>query len=132
MQFPVAVWRNCLQPLLKTMKIALLNTSIITNDGEYSLKSISLDEAKELIKGQEIDSAIGHQSTADIMSLLLEIKVSVNRQMFAQEEGQKALVFKLNGRPEEGKILSKEEVEVIGYSWKILTRTANVPLAVSY
>ena len=114
------------------MKIALLNTSIITNDGEYSLKSISLDEAKELIKGQEIDSAIGHQSTADIMSLLLEIKVSVNRQMFAQEEGQKALVFKLNGRPEEGKILSKEEVEVIGYSWKILTRTANVPLAVSY
>jgi hypothetical protein len=104
------------------MKVALLNTSIITADGDYSLKSITLSEAKELIEAKELDSAIGHQSTADIMSLLLEVKVIVNRQMFSQSINQKALIFKLNGRPEEGKVLSKEEVESIGYSWKLLER----------
>ncbi|MGB6301151.1 MAG: DUF1874 domain-containing protein [Rivularia sp. (in: cyanobacteria)] len=105
------------------MKVALLNTSIITNDGDYSLRSISLKEAKEMVQIAELDSAIGHQSTADIMSTLLEVEVVVNRQMFSQQIEQKALVFKLNGRPEEGKILSKDEIEDIGYTWKVLART---------
>jgi hypothetical protein len=108
------------------MKLAILNTSILTNDGSYSLKSISLDEAIAWVDafGGNIDSAIGHESTAQILTELLGIEVPVNRQMFAQEVEQKALVFKLNGRPPEGKILNREEVEAIGYSFKLLTRTA--------
>jgi hypothetical protein len=58
------------------------------------------------------------------MSELLGVGVPVNRQMFAQEVGQQALVFKLNGRPPEGAVLTREELDVIGYSWKLLTRTA--------
>ena len=46
----------------------------------------------------------------------------MNRQMFAQQPGQQALVFKLNGRPEEGKILSVEEIERIGYKFQLLSR----------
>jgi len=106
------------------MKLGILNTSIITNDGEYALKTITLEDAKRLASKNETDSAIGHQSTADVMTTLLGIEVPMNRQLFSQEVGQDCLVFKLDGRPEEGKILTKEDIEVIGFSFKIMTRIA--------
>ena len=107
------------------MKLAILNTTIATTDGTYEIKSISLDEAKELINKNQgnLDSAVGHQSTADVMTTLLNNEVPMNRQMFLQKPGQVALVFKLNGRPPEGKILTPVEIEEIGYSFKTMTRT---------
>lgn len=105
------------------MKLALLNTSIITTDGTFTLRTISHDEALELIQdANEIDSAIGHESTALIMTALLGVAVEVNRQIFQQQVGQQVLVFKLRGRPPEGKILTTAEIEQIGYSWQLLER----------
>jgi len=111
------------------MKLALLNTTIATTDGLYEIKTVTLGTAKSLVHhaldaGVELDSAIGHESTAAIMSELLDTDIPVNRQMFAQQEGQQALVFKLKGRAPEGVILSSEEIETIGYEFKIMTRTA--------
>jgi hypothetical protein len=102
--------------------IALLNTSIATADGTYKLKTITLDQAKGLIANRETISAIGHNSTAQILTELLGIEVPVNRIQFEQQEEQTALVFKLQGRPPEGKILSREEIESIGYKFQILRR----------
>ena len=106
------------------MKLALLNTSILTTAGEYHLTDITLDEARNLVKKHRdnLNSAIGHASSAEIMTTLLGVDVPVNRQMFVQEVGQQALVFKLNGRPQEGKILSAEEIAAIGYKFQILKR----------
>lgn len=104
------------------MKLAILNTSIITADGNYELKTITTEEAINLASKNEIDSAVGHASTAQILTEILGIEVPMNRQMFAQETGQQALVFKLHGRPEEGKILTRTEIEEIGYSFKLLTK----------
>lgn len=107
------------------MKTAILNTTILTNNGNYNLEEISLNQAKQLLKtieDENILSAIGHESTAVILTKLLETKIEVNRIMFSQEIGQKAICFKLNGRPPEGKILSLEDLEEIGYSFKLLTR----------
>ena len=56
------------------------------------------------------------------MTTLLGVEVPMNRQMFIQDVGQRALVFKLNGRPEEGKILTVEDIEQIGYKFQILDR----------
>lgn len=108
------------------MKIALLNTSILTTTGDYSLKDISLEQAIEIVQKNQnnLDSAIGHESTAQIMSQLLKTTVEVNRQMFVQQVGQEAIVFKLNGRPPEGKILSTEEIEKIGYKFQLLVRNS--------
>lgn len=100
--------------------IAILNTTILTSDGDFSLKTISLEEAKKLTTEFEILSAVGHQSTADILTELIGVQIPVNRIQFKQEPGQLALCFKLNGRPEEGKILSREEIEKIGYEFKLL------------
>jgi hypothetical protein len=102
--------------------IALLNCSIITSDGEYEMHTISLDEAKLKVSYNQTISAIGHTATAAIMAELLGCEVPVNRINFEQEITQQAIVFKLNVRIPEGKILSREEIEEIGYSFKLLTR----------
>ncbi|BFK94313.1 YddF family protein [Blautia producta] len=105
-------------------KLALLNTSILTTAGAYRLIDITLDDARRIVSDHagNLDSAIGHQSTAEIMTTLLGTEIPVNRQMFTQEVGQAALVFKLNGRPPEGKILTVEEIEEIGYKFQVLKR----------
>lgn len=105
------------------MKLALLNTSILTEVGEYKLEQITLSEAKKLVKNNELDSAIGHLFTTEIMTELLGVEIPVNRQIFKQQTGQKALVFKLHGRSEEGKILTKQKIEKIGYDFQLLIRT---------
>nr|DAX28099.1 MAG TPA: hypothetical protein [Caudoviricetes sp.] len=104
----------------KPLPIAILNTTILTADGDFTLQAISLDEAKQLIKDKEILSAVGHESTAQILTELLEVDVPLNRIQFKQQSGQKALCFKLNGRPQEGTILTAEEIEKIGYEFKLL------------
>ena len=96
-----------------TLPVAILNTTILTNDGEFTLKTITLEEAKEILKDKEILSAVGHESTSQILTKLLEREIPLNRK-------QKAICFKLLGRPEEGKILSLEDIEKIGYELKLL------------
>ena len=46
----------------------------------------------------------------------------MKRIMYTQEVGDIALCFKLKGRPEEGKILTAEEIETIGYEFKTMER----------
>lgn len=106
----------------KRVPLAILNTSILTVPGTYTLEDISLKQARELVRCNEIDSAVGHQSTAEVMMTLLKTEIPVNRQVFQHQPGQDALVFKLNGRPQEGKILTAEEIEAIGYRFQLLRR----------
>ncbi len=102
--------------------LTILNTSILTCYGSYNYEPINLKTAREIIAKQTWQSAVGHQSTCDILSELLNISVPLNRIQYAQEAGEIALVFKLRGRPEEGKILSAQEIEQIGYEFGVLKR----------
>lgn len=103
-------------------KITLLNTTICTAPGSYSLRAIDLEEAKALLEERGYESAIGHEATAQILTDLLGVPVSMNRVQYAQQPGDTALCFKLRGRPPEGKILTREEVEGIGYDFQLLRR----------
>lgn len=109
---------------MTTYPLAVLNTAIVTTDGDYRIRTITLEEAQQLARAAEIDSAVGHESTAQILTNLLGVEVPVNRQLFEQAVGQPALVFKLNGRPPEGQILSAEELTEVGFTFKILERTS--------
>jgi len=99
--------------------VTILNTSILTNYGLFSYNPLSLDKAKEMISGG-FESAVGHQSTCDILSSLLGVEVKLNRVQYSQKEGDIAIVFKLRGRPEEGKILTIAEIEAIGYDFGLI------------
>lgn len=110
-------------------RLVLLNTTIITAYGSYEYKPITLDDARALVRefrhrGKIIESAVGHQSTADLLSVLLDHQVSVNRMEFKQTLDAIALVFKLRQRPPEGKILNRDEIEAIGYEFGLLSRIA--------
>lgn len=110
--------------------IALLNTSILTSYGNFTYQSETLENIKEYIKNTQmfpefaehykIKSFIGHQSTCDILTELFGFEVKMNREQFAQSKDDIAIVFKLNSRPEEGKILTREEIEAIGYTFGII------------
>ncbi len=102
--------------------ITILNTSILTEFGSYLYTPLTLNEAKELVRTTNFQSAIGHESTAAIISTLLNIDCQMNRMLYSQQPGDIALVFKLKGRPEEGKILTKTEIELIGYDWGKMER----------
>jgi len=110
-------------------KLTLLNTSILTSFGTYRYQPLTLEEARALVgefqqAGKQIQSAIGHQATAELLTALLPINVAVNRIEYLQAVGDVALVFKLKGRPPEGKVLSREEVEELGYEFGLLQRIA--------
>lgn len=81
---------------------------------------ISLDVAKAVVEefkssGKIIESYIGHQSTANLLSRLLGIEVKVNRAMAEVDLDTIALVFKLRKRlpkPGEVDIISEDDIEV--------------------
>lgn len=104
------------------MKVGIFNGTIATTNGLYRISDISIDEAKELICKNGFISAIGHKSTAEAISHSFNINIPINRIDFKQQVGQKAIVFKLNKRPPEGSILSRNEIETIGYSFKLMER----------
>ena len=104
-------------------KVVLLNTSILTAYGSFKYTQISLDDVIRLTS-DGFESAIGHDSTAKILTSLIGQEVKTNRLQYKQEIRDIAIIFKLNGRPEEGKILTVDEIETIGYEFGILIRNS--------
>lgn len=102
--------------------ITILNTSILTNFGSYSYEPISLEGAQQIVHECKFQSAIGHQATADILTSLLGVNVPMNRIQYSQQPEETALIFKLKGRAEEGKILTIPEIEAMGYEFGLLVR----------
>ncbi len=79
-------------------------------------EKIDAETAKRFITNKVVQSYIGHEQTAKILSLLLGIPVSTNRSMLKITEGE-LIIFTLNQRLPEGKVLSTlEEIEQIGYT----------------
>lgn len=104
------------------MRTTILNTSILTTFGDFKYEKINTPEVKKIIAENGFISAIGHENTAQIISKLLSVNCPLNRIEYKQEDNEQAIVFKLNGRPEEGKIFSEKEIHKIGFSWGLLTK----------
>jgi hypothetical protein len=105
------------------MRFVFLNTTIVTVDGFFSVRTVSLDDVKTLLKEDRASrlSAVGHAATAQIMSELLGEEVKENRIQYAQQEEDIAICFKLKGRIPEGQILTREQIEAIGFEFKVMT-----------
>lgn len=111
-----------------SQKVVFANFPFVSSDGTFEYKTVSLQEAKEVIyTSYKWDSAIGHQATADVVSELfsnelLGQKCPVNRINYCQEINDVVIVVKLNQRQQEGAILDRETLEKIGYTIGILRR----------
>ena len=73
------------------------------------VRSLSLEEVKGLLK-EGYTSAVGHESTARILTTLLGVEVPLNRVAITLSPGDRVVVFQLGIRLQEGQILSEEEV----------------------
>jgi hypothetical protein len=77
------------------------------------VRPISLEEVREVLKSTSFTSAVGHPSTAAVMSTLLGVEVPPNRVSITLGVGDVLIVFQLQVRLEEGKILSSDEVATL-------------------
>ena len=101
--------------LIKKM-IYLMSTTIITTPGMWEVVEISQESARKYLENEFI-SAVGHESTAELISTLLKKEINCNRITVQAKPGDTCVCFKLNSRPPEGKILSKEDLENLEFSW---------------
>ena len=103
----------------------LLNTCIVPNDGTYTRKTISIDEAKDIVaESTETQSAIGHQAAAEQMSKDIGFNVLMQRIEIYFTLGDKAICLMLRRRQAEGTILSGDQMKNTEYDYVLLERIA--------
>lgn len=114
---------------MKDSPIALLNVTIATSlpklgaeDAIYTYKAITRFDARHSVERLGHVSYIGHESTAQILTDLLETNVVVSREAYQQKVGETTICFKLAGRGPEGRILDRAEIEEIGYDFYLCKR----------
>ncbi len=113
-------------PYNKTMTVYLMSTTVIPASAygvwlmePVTLAAVQLEMHPEGGKGYI--SAVGHDSTAQIMSELTGQPVTANRITVEPKSGDIFLCFKLDRRPPEGVILDRAQLEELGYSWARMT-----------
>ena len=124
LQFLISIIKSKKGVIFMKSKLALLNSTVLTSNGIFKLTDLSLQEARNLVLQNldNLENCIGHQATALTLSNLLNIEVLPERSSLSQVKGQLAIVLKLNGRVNEGQILSQSEMEQMGYSLKLLEK----------
>ena len=99
------------------------------------VQEITVDEAQRLIKNIEarsktsqarIISAVGHESTARVLSTLLNYNIPMNRIPIQLETNDILLVFQLMQRLPEGAVLTEDELRLLQY--KLYKVTVKEPL----
>lgn len=131
------VFPNCIDRIGKILydgPIHLLNTTIVPPgaDGTWIVEVVDASFVNHCIStlahaGQMdfIVSHIGHEATAAVASELLRQKIDMDRTPW--DGAGLAFALQLHGRPPEGKILSREEMDAVGYSWRVLFRVGATP-----
>ncbi|MFT4187308.1 MAG: DUF1874 domain-containing protein [Aeromicrobium sp.] len=107
----------------ESLPLLVLNSSVMTNFGDYSYTPVGLEDARRLIgRADSVRSAIGHPATAQYLSEILEAEIVFNRVEVNQEVGQEALVYKLKQRPKPGSELTLDQLRELDYEFGLLVR----------
>lgn len=117
----------------------LLNAPICHTPGlRYVTRTIDRATAQRMVRAvnttgpyDTVTSAIGHDGTAQVLSLVLDDKVPVNRISMQYLAGDAAIALQLRRRQPEGVVLTAEMVEEIGYDLTLI-ETSPAPVCVVY
>jgi len=101
--------------------IYVMNSPILTAPGKYVYEQIDIERARRLLK-EPFESAIGHEATARFLSRLVGVKVPANRVSIAMRPGDCAIIFRVQRRLEEGRVLTEEELRNTSYEIGLLRR----------
>ena len=115
----------------------IMSTTRVTGYGWWHCRQITLDDAKAMLgekRGYDLFdddpiegayfSVVGHHSTAQMMSDLLQVPIRCCRHKIDPRDGDQFLCFKLKERPPEGMILSAEQLSNLNYEWVLMTYSA--------
>jgi len=107
-----------------TKIVYILNSPVLTAYGQWEFSGpISLEESRSLLSSGYI-SAVGHASTARLLSGILGIEVSHTRRAISMNPGDEALVFHLHQRLEEHEIVPEQELRSRAFEFGKLRRLA--------
>jgi hypothetical protein len=98
------------------MRVYLICSPVLPDFGEYSYKSISLDEARRILSSNKFISAIQYQWDADLFRDLLGIYVPVNRAAIKLDVNDIAVVFSFPERFSEGGEPLKRDLSLRGFA----------------
>jgi hypothetical protein len=100
-------------------KVVLLNALVPVSDKPAIVISIPItpNEAKELVKkAVKVESYIGHEATAKLLSQLFEREVLMSRAMYTPKNGDLAVIVRLRKRlekPEDVKNVTENDIELL-------------------
>ncbi|MBK7219784.1 MAG: DUF1874 domain-containing protein [Saprospiraceae bacterium] len=112
---------------IRSPKIYILNSPVIEGNGDYKYQIIDINKAKSFIKNKQFTSAIGYESTAEILSTILELEIPYNRIQIKLNKGDQCLVFRIKDRVEKDRKLTKDEIKCLETELGILTKLSDEP-----
>jgi hypothetical protein len=100
----------------KIIKLVLLNAPVLPKKPMVMVSEpTTLENVKSLVRiSERIESYIGHESTARLLSQLLSVDIAVNRGEYEPKVGDVAIVVKLKKRlqtPQDLKSITVEDLE---------------------
>jgi Domain of unknown function (DUF1874). len=102
------------------MTVYIFNSLILPLSPQYkkgviTVERITIDEAKQIVQSTDFVSAVGHESTAQLLSQILGVNIPTNRIAVQLLKGDIGLHFVLKQRLPEGKILTYDELKTLQY-----------------
>jgi Domain of unknown function (DUF1874). len=105
----------------KTSKTYIANAFSLNmlepEEATINVKVIDIETVKQIVTSEEVESAIGHESTAKVLSQLLGTEIKAERKEIKLKKGDKLIVFQLLQRLPEGVVLSEEELKQLQFKF---------------
>ena len=101
-------------------RLYLLNSPVLTAYGQWQFEPISLIDAKKWVE-MDFISAIGHESTAQLLSQLLEKDIIYQRISIAMQPQDKALIFLIKKRLPDTRELTQADILQLPYEFGLLS-----------